>query len=122
MYATISFSRAVKALKKGLPPHFSMDILRSEGLTSKHVRARLQEGVSTQSHCTKHVLATMHAKMRGARAKTGKKKPIAAEEAEEVQARFAKAEKLIYTGKLGVACMLGQWSVNLEKANGNTWA
>ena len=43
MYATISFSRAVKTLKKGPPPHFSMDILRSEGLTSKYVRARLQK-------------------------------------------------------------------------------
>ena len=39
MYATISFSRAVNMLKKGPPPHFSMDILRSEGLTSKHARA-----------------------------------------------------------------------------------
>ena len=72
--------------------------------------------MNTQSHCTKHVLATVHAKMCGAGAKTGKKTPIAAEEAEEVQARFAKTETLyrktgcgLHAG--GMVCEFGkgQW-------------
>ena len=42
-------------------------------------------------------METVHAKMCCAGAKTGKKTLIAAEEAEEAQARFAKTTKLIYT-------------------------